>query len=159
VPKVFSLLPHRFATPLASQLSRVNQLFERYVTMLHEAADLVDEQTYPEPECVRSESSSSRKRALSHGLEEESAQRVRMIRMSNLERAGEKDPALPRSSVFDLMHELGFKLDEHTFEELFEEVDSRGDGTVTRSELITALGMACAVAHEHTPHPYSVGFG
>mmetsp|Transcript_6690 Transcript_6690/g.16254 ORF Transcript_6690/g.16254 Transcript_6690/m.16254 type:complete len:532 (+) Transcript_6690:2117-3712(+) len=125
----------------SSRLSRVNQLFERYVTMLHEAADLVDEQTYPEPECVRSESSSSRKRALSHGLEEESAQRVRMIRMSNLERAGEKDPALPRSSVFDLMHELGFKLDEHTFEELFEEVDSRGDGTVTRSELITALGM------------------
>jgi len=39
------------------------------------------------------------------------------------------------------MHELGFELDDHTFEELFEEVDSRGEGTVTRDELITALGM------------------
>lgn len=39
------------------------------------------------------------------------------------------------------MRDLGFDLDEHTFDELFEEVDSRGDGTVTRDELITALGM------------------
>lgn len=42
-----------------------------------------------------------------------------------------------------LMQELGFELDEHTFEELFQEVDSRRDGTVTREELITALGMVC----------------
>lgn len=39
------------------------------------------------------------------------------------------------------MYALGFELDEQTFDELFKEVDSRGDGTVTRDELITALGM------------------
>lgn len=49
--------------------------------------------------------------------------------------------ALHRNCAFALMCQLGFDMDEQTFEDLFQEVDSRGDGTVTRNELITALGM------------------
>jgi Ca2+-binding EF-hand superfamily protein len=48
---------------------------------------------------------------------------------------------IPRDFTMKLMHEIGFELDEHTFAEVFEEVDSRADGTVTLPELITALGM------------------
>lgn len=53
-----------------------------------------------------------------------------------------------RHIAFKLMHELGFELDEHTFDDLFADVDYRGDGTVTRDEFITALGMVCRAAFE-----------
>ena len=67
--------------------------------------------------------------------------RVRLLRQSFAARQEEGDASIPRGKAFELMHVLGFELDEHTFEELFEEVDSRGEGTVTRDEFITALGM------------------
>mmetsp|Transcript_23205 Transcript_23205/g.55929 ORF Transcript_23205/g.55929 Transcript_23205/m.55929 type:complete len:1314 (-) Transcript_23205:373-4314(-) len=78
---------------------------------------------------------------LSSGLEEESANRVRLLRKSFNERTSDKAVTIPKHIAFKLMHELGFELDEHTFDDLFADVDYRGDGTVTRDELITALGM------------------
>ena len=79
------------------------------------------------------------RRMSSNATEEDSAARMRKLRMSHAVRDAE--PSLTRGRVFALMHELGFELDEHTFGELFEEVDSLGEGTVTRVELITMLGM------------------
>ncbi|KAL3925759.1 MAG: hypothetical protein SGPRY_003574 [Prymnesium sp.] len=67
--------------------------------------------------------------------------RVKLLRNSFPNSTVDCAPCITRSNTHRLMRDLGFDLDEHTFDELFEEVDSRGDGTVTRDELITALGM------------------
>ena len=40
-----------------------------------------------------------------------------------------------------MLRELGCELDEHTFTEIFDEVDSDGSGYLQYDELVTALGM------------------
>lgn len=39
------------------------------------------------------------------------------------------------------MHELGCELDEHTYQEIFDECDSDGDGHLVFAEFITMIGM------------------
>merc|ERR1712196_528405 len=46
-----------------------------------------------------------------------------------------------KAKVEWILHQLGCTLDEQTFTEIFDEVDSDADGQVEVDEFITALGM------------------
>ena len=41
----------------------------------------------------------------------------------------------------EALRELGFDLDEETFDEVFAEIDGDGDGSITNEEFINGIGM------------------
>ena len=51
------------------------------------------------------------------------------------------EPRIHKSDAEAMLRELGCELDEHTFTEIFDEVDSDGSGYLQYDELVTALGM------------------
>lgn len=51
------------------------------------------------------------------------------------------EPRVHKSDAEAMLRELGCELDEYTFTEIFDEVDSDGSGYLQYDELVTALGM------------------
>ena len=77
------------------------------------------------------------------GVETEEHHHMRLLheaqQKQDKEHPVDTEDHITRAHTMKLMHDLGFELDDHTFDEVFLEVDSRGDGTVTLNELITAV--------------------
>ena len=55
--------------------------------------------------------------------------------------ASEKGMMVHKPQAAEALRELGFDLDEETFDEVFAEIDGDGDGSITNEEFINGIGM------------------